>query len=134
MIEYASASARLERRAEISAAQRQQLVWLSDQVIDYGSDCLTRAEFSTLVKLQNLQGIMSDTATTPLIPQRPPHRSMTASTRRRMLETLEMRWPKPRQNGKAAQLELLRMLRKPKRRLTSRQKQVAMLETRWGPR
>ena len=105
-IEYASA-ARLERRAEISAAQRQQLLWLTDQVIDYGIECLTRAEYATLVKLQRLQGVISDTATEPLIPQRPPHRS--ASHYQRQMELMAMRWPRPGVNGRQALLELLRM-------------------------
>lgn len=120
MIEYASMPRRLERRAEISAVQRQQLLWLTDQVTDYGIDCLTRGEFATLLRLQRLQGTISDTATTPLIPQRPPHRSMRggASGRQRQLEMLAPE--PPRMNGCDAQLELLRMLRK----------QVAMLGNR----
>ena len=106
-IEYASVSARLERRGEISAAQRQQLEWLIDQAVDYGVECLTKAEYATLVKLQRLQGTISDTATEPLIPARPPQRGM--SHYQRQMELMALRWPRPGINGRQALLELLRM-------------------------
>jgi hypothetical protein len=90
---------------------------------------LSAAEREELAALQQLGGIRPD-APMKLVKEwadaGPDSMRRSMTPRQRQVETLGMRWPKPRLSGRQAQLELLRL--KAEWQLTPRQRQVARMK------
>ncbi len=122
--------------AEINRIQRQRLATLMQREVDTNG-LLSPAERGEMVALQRL-GAMAPDASMRLVKQwadvgsdtmRTPQRSRV-SGRQRVVQTLEMRWPRQPLSGTAAQLELLRM--RGEWHLTPWQRQLQRMRQRWA--